>query len=394
MAEITLPNGQVVEVADDAQSYQVVVSLPSGETTTANAIARVGEDKSELERLLAGEIIGREGYKGATEISAITLDGPGDGPGFDALQDAENQVLAILRAFLGDQSFEGLYTKPTAEGPKFVQEEADYVPTLDEAKNLYPYLPPSVVEVIVNTWTETGDVGIALAQARATDDFRAAFPGIAREDGSLRMTETQYVETVDRMQDALRTFNLNPDVFAQDIAEAIAGDVSAKEFEERLQIGYNQVFNNIPQVQEVYRAEFGLDLSDEAIFGMFISPELSESVLQNQVLVSQIAAEAEVAGVGIGLTAAQRFVQEGITQQQARQLFTQTAQLAPGLQAVAGQAGIEAPTEEQIARGLGGLSVEDINIIKSLEARAATESAPVLGAAQARTGEVVGLEEA
>jgi len=364
---------------------------PGGEFITDSlAIEQGYANKEEM----AADLIENSGY---STTPVLLADGSGISGGSEALlalSTAEDKVLGLLREFLGLQSTEGLYEKPTAEGPKFVQEEAEYVPTLDEAKNLYPYLPPSVVEVIVNTWTETGDVGIALAQARATDDFRGAFPGIAREDGSLRMTETQYVETVDRMQDALRTFNLNPDVFAQDIAEAIAGDVSAKEFEERLQIGYNQVFNNIPQVQEVYRAEFGLDLSDEAIFGMFISPELSESVLQNQVLVSQIAAEAEVAGVGIGLTAAQRFVQEGITQQQARALFTQTAQLAPGLQAVAGQAGIEAPTEEQIARGLGGLSVEDINIIKSLEARAATESAPVLGAAQARTGEVVGLEEA
>ena len=59
MAEVTLPNGQVIEVADDAESYQVTVSLPSGFTTTANALTRAGESSSELERLLAGDIPGR-----------------------------------------------------------------------------------------------------------------------------------------------------------------------------------------------------------------------------------------------------------------------------------------------------------------------------------------------
>ena len=48
MAEVTLPNGQVIEVADDAESYQVTVSLPSGFTTTANALTRAGESSSEL----------------------------------------------------------------------------------------------------------------------------------------------------------------------------------------------------------------------------------------------------------------------------------------------------------------------------------------------------------
>ena len=63
MAEVTLPNGQVIEVADDAESYQVTVSLPSGFTTTANALTRAGESSSELERLLAGEIPGEKDTK-------------------------------------------------------------------------------------------------------------------------------------------------------------------------------------------------------------------------------------------------------------------------------------------------------------------------------------------
>ena len=364
---------------------------PGGETITDKLAVQEGYANAED---MAIDLVNNSGYSTSPVLLA---DGSGISGGSAALTNltnAEGKVQSIIDEFLKKQGSKGVYDSPTAGEPVFTQEDEDYIPTLEETKNLYPYLPTSVVEVIVNTWTETGELNIALAQARATDDFRAAFPGIAREDGSLRMTETQYIETVDRMQDALRTFNLNPDVFSADIAEAIAGDVSAKEFEERLSIGYNQVFNNIPQVQEVYRENFGLNLSDEAIFGMFISPELSEAVLQNQVLVSQIAAEAEVAGVGVGITAAQRFVQEGVSQAEARRLFTQTAQVASGIQQRAAASNMGMVTEEQIARGLGGLSVEDINIIKSIEARGLAESSPVLGAAQTRGGEVVGLEEA
>ena len=90
MAEVTLPNGQVIEVADDAESYQVTVSLPSGFTTTANALTRAGESSSELERLLAGDIPGREGYQGATDIFA---------GGTGQISEAEQKARELLAAF-------------------------------------------------------------------------------------------------------------------------------------------------------------------------------------------------------------------------------------------------------------------------------------------------------
>ena len=177
---------------------------PSGETISDSLAIREGYANAED---MAIDLINNAGYS----TSPVLLeDGSGISGGSAALAnltDAEGKVKSIIDEFLKDQGSKGVYDSPTAEEPVFTQEEEDYIPTLEETKNLYPYLPTSVVEVIVNTWTETGELNIALAQARATDDFRAAFPGIAREDGSLRMTETQYIETVDRMQDALRTFN-------------------------------------------------------------------------------------------------------------------------------------------------------------------------------------------
>ena len=63
---------------------QVVVYGPNGARTTANSVAREGEEKSELERLLAGEIPGREGYGGATQTEPLTENYPGDYGGEDA----------------------------------------------------------------------------------------------------------------------------------------------------------------------------------------------------------------------------------------------------------------------------------------------------------------------
>ena len=283
MAEVTLPNGQVIEVADDAESYQVTVSLPSGFTTTANALTRAGESSSELERLLAGEIPGREGYEGATDIFA---------GGGGLISEAEKKARELLAEFTTQNARRNVYSPPSADvSPAFEDANEEYVPTFDEAMNLYPYYPENLIRKILDVWTDTGEISIALSEARASDDFEKSFPGIKRPDGSLRMTEIEYLETKDYMQDALRTYNLNPGVFDQEIATAISGDVSAREFEGRLQFAYNQLFDNIPQVKEIYMQQNGIDLSDEAIFAMFLSPELSESVLQNQILVSQISAD-------------------------------------------------------------------------------------------------------
>tara|TARA_R100000742_G_C4271688_1_gene90693 strand:+ start:485 stop:1639 length:1155 start_codon:yes stop_codon:yes gene_type:complete len=383
MPEITLPNGDVVTVEEGQQSYQVTVSLPGGFTTTANALKRTGEGESELERLLAGNIEGREGYEGASDVYTGST---------GLITDAERKAQELINEFQRNKKNTGLYNAPTASDPIFEGANEEYIPTIDEAKSLYPYYPETLVQKILDVWTETGEITIAIAEARASDEFDKQFPGIKRPDGSLRMTEIEYLETKDYMQDALRTYNLNPEVFNEDIVEAIAGDVSAKEFTGRLQFAYEQLVNNIPQVKEIYLAQHGLDLTDEAIFAMFVSPELAESVLQNNVLVSQISAEAEVAGVSIGITAAQQFIQAGISQKESREVFGQVAQVAPGVKFSAAAQGMNV-TDEQVARGLAGLSPEELQSIRGITARAESASSTEIGAKQTQTGEVTGLVE-
>jgi len=113
--EITLPNGDVVTVEDDQQSYQVTVSLPGGYTTTANAIARTDasgnqESASELTRLLAGSLEGREGYAGATDIYDSSS---------GLITDAEKKAQELINAFQSNQGKKNLYTAPTASESLF-----------------------------------------------------------------------------------------------------------------------------------------------------------------------------------------------------------------------------------------------------------------------------------
>lgn len=278
-----------------------------------------------------------------------------------------------------------------ASGPAFETGTQSYTPTLGDAQALFPYFPGNILNIILDSWVDSGSIDLAIAQGRASEDYAKTFPGIKREDGSLRMTEIQYLEVKDAMKDSLRNYNLNPDIFQNEIIDAIQGDVDIREFQGRLQFGYEQLINNRDIVLEVYRAEYGMDLTEEALFAMFISPDIATAVLENQILVSQILAEAEVADITLGKSTVQDFISAGISQEQARGLFRETEQLS-GLTGVAAQMGQDL-SEEDIASGLAGLSPEQLGIIKSAEARSASQSAVQAGAATTQAGQVTGLVE-
>jgi peptidoglycan hydrolase-like protein with peptidoglycan-binding domain len=310
-----------------------------------------------------------------------------------ALLDAEAAATKKINDLLAQLNNQKITYPPPggASGPSFETETQSYTPTLGDAQALFPYFPGNILNIILDSWVDTGSIDLAIAQGRASEDYAKTFPGIKREDGSLRMTEIQYLEVKDAMKDSLRNYNLNPDIFENEIIDAIQGDVDIQEFQGRLQFGYEQLINNRDVVLEVYRAEYGMDLTEEALFAMFISPEIATSVLENQILVSQILAEAEVADITLGKSTVQDFISAGISQEQARSLFRETEQLS-GLTGVAAQMGQDL-SEEDIASGLAGLSPEQLGLIKSAEARSASQSSIQAGAATTQAGQVTGLIE-
>jgi len=378
-------DGSIVKLGTISSGSNIYSSSVAAETAAIrkrveyNAEVRAIEDK-------ATEALRRENealQKSLNELSA-----------------AEAAALDIINNFLSDMEGNNMYNDTDDDDDDdlggddggFGEETQTYTPTKADAAALYPYYPSNLLDLLISSWTETGSIDIALATVRQSDAFEQSFPGIKREDGSLRMKEIQYLELKDDMKDQLRNYNLNPDIFADEIVEAIAGDVDKEEFAGRLAFGYNELLNNKDIVKRIYMDEYNMDLTDEALFAMFISPDISQAVLENQILTSQILAEAEIAGVGLGSEVATKFVKGKITQRQSAEIFQRAEQLS-GLTGVAAGAGFDL-TEEEIATGIAGLDSEQLKLIRSVEARAASLSSIQAGAAQARTGEVVGLEEA
>ena len=197
-----------------------------------------------------------------------------------------------------------------------VQEIAQTGPsTFEQAKGLYPYLDDRLIRLFLNRYAESGNERLALAEMRADPIMNDIYPGIKRSDDTLRMTEQEYVAAVDNMKATVRTYNLNPNEFQDDIVSAISGDVSPLEFRQRMEAGYEGVVNNIPQVKQAYLDNFGIDLPDESIFAMFVSPHVATKILEGNIRASQVIGEAEAAGFGnITAQVGQSLVQQGLTQ--------------------------------------------------------------------------------
>lgn len=267
--------------------------------------------------------------------------------------------------------------------------------TFEQAKGLYPYLDDRLIRLFLNKYAESGNERLALAEMRADPIMNDVYPGIKRKDGSLRMTEQEYVAAVDNMKATVRTYNLNPNEFQDDIVNAISGDVSPLEFRQRMEAGYEGVVNNIPQVKQAYLENFGIDLPDESIFAMFVSPNVATKILEGNIRASQVLGEAEAAGFG-GITAqvGTSLVQQGLTQEGARQGFGQAALSLEGLQRAAASQARRGPTATEYVQATQLGQAQELQNLQNISAQIASESAAVLGAATTQTGEVTGLTEA
>ncbi len=93
--------------------------------------------------------------------------------------------------------------------------------TFEQAKGLYPYLDDRLIRKFMDKYAESGNERLALAEMRADPIMNDVYPGIKRTDGTLRMTEKEYVAAVDNMKATVRTYNLNPNEFQDDIVSDI-----------------------------------------------------------------------------------------------------------------------------------------------------------------------------
>tara|TARA_Y100000816_G_scaffold271175_1_gene235514 strand:+ start:1115 stop:1942 length:828 start_codon:yes stop_codon:yes gene_type:complete len=257
------------------------------------------------------------------------------------------------------------------------------------AQSLYPNMPPDVLELFAQEWARSGDPQVAISEVRRNPIYEIAFPGNKRPDGTVKFDEVTYTGLKESYIGTLQEYgiprNTSVDLLTDRFTGLIEGEVSAREFAQRVDAVYQGIQENIPEVTQFYRDNFGLDLTPEAIFVGALDPTVGEEIVAGRITTAQIGGEAARAGFQVTEEFAQRLQRAGISQAQARQLFTSAQAELPRLQELQARGGVEEPEEftlEQFTEAAVFQSPEELEQIKLLEAEEATRFTPLTGAAR------------
>lgn len=309
----------------------------------------------------------------------------------EALNDAyvppssEDDTVTDDSAEVQDPNFFDVDARYNAE---YIAPELNYQNVFAEISTRYPYFPDEVLREYAKNWTESGDDAVALAKTEASTAFRQAFPGIRREDGTMRYSVGEYLGVKEDMRVQVAEYGLNPEIFETQFNQLIEGDVSPAELARRLQVVQAEIGENIPAVQQAFAAQFGVPLSAEAILAAVVNPEIEEGLLTGTITAAQVQGEAVAAGFQTTFARSRALARAGLTQQQAAQTY-QFGRQARELAARAGREFILADVEEAaVGDTLAARRIQ--NIISEVESQSSVQ----LGAARTQLGQVTGLTEA
>jgi len=273
---------------------------------------------------------------------------------------------------------------------------ADFV-ALAEAR--FPGLP---VEFL-NLWTQYYQIGKpetqVISEVRKDPEYINIFPGNTTSSGQVRYDEVTYNALKDSYIGTLQEYGIDRSAsltfMADKITGLIEGDVSASEFAQRIGSVYEGIQENIPQVQEFYETNFGVTLDSRSILAGALDPTVGEAIVQGRITTAQIGGEASRAGFEVTTSEAKRLQEAGLTQEEARRLFSVAEAQLPRLQELQAQRGVLQEQQiglEQLSEALVFQSQEELETIARLEEQEASTFAPTTGAA--RTGRrVSGLTE-
>lgn len=194
-----------------------------------------------------------------------------------------------------------------------------------------------LMSAYVEAFTDTGSDVAALQAVRGSDAYGQAFAGNRREDGSLRMEEQEYFAYKRGWQRTLLANGLDPQLFEGKgrFVQSVEGEVSIQEIEGRLKATQEGIVGNIAEVKQFYAENYGLRMTDEAILGAAIDPEIGTDLLQRRITAGQVGGEARLQGFARSVERAEELARAGLGQGQARNLYSEAASRVPTLDTLA-----------------------------------------------------------
>jgi len=202
---------------------------------------------------------------------------------------------------------------------------------LRQARALLPWLPETLIQTYADSFAETQNADIAIAEVRKSPEYAQVFPKNIRDDGTVRLSEQDYAAVKESFGLTLEDYGLNPEYFQGTFADLIEVGVAPNEFRARVEAARSGIVENVPAVKEYYRTNFGMDLNDNQIFASIIDPAVGDAIIEGRITQAQIGGEAAARGFALSPEETQALERAGLTQSQARQLFAQAEAEVPRL---------------------------------------------------------------
>lgn len=120
-----------------------------------------------------------------------------------------------------------------------------------------------------------------VSQIRNTPQYKQRFPGLYRPDGSMRMSEAQYVQQEASYRSLLRQFGYDVDSQFATPASLVGwfqNDVSPDELQDRLQV-YRWIESPEAQrIKDVFYVYTGLNLGDDDLYEAVVDPAAAQNL--------------------------------------------------------------------------------------------------------------------
>ena len=207
---------------------------------------------------------------------------------------------------------------------------------LEEAEILYQNLSGTLLQLFAAAWAKSGNAANAISEVRLTDEYKTEFPGNYNpETGQVRYNEVTYKALEQSYIGTLAEYGIPREtskvLLADKFVQLLEGEVSAREFQQRVSASYEGIVDNIQGVQNFFSTNYNVDLTPEAIFMGALDPAVGEEIVSGRITASQIGGEASRAGFTITRSDAENLRRAGLTQEQARQLYTAAQTQLPRL---------------------------------------------------------------
>ena len=118
-----------------------------------------------------------------------------------------------------------------------------------------------------------------LVKLRATPQYKRRFPGMYRQDGSVRMNEAQYMAREQDYRNLLRQYGFDINEYSEpaQLQGFFDSEMDPNEFEQRLDT-YRGVQQSSRAKKDAFYVYAGLDVSDEDLYAALVDPAAAQNL--------------------------------------------------------------------------------------------------------------------